>query len=98
MRENVEEREKGRARERQVSPRDRCFRRERERERKGRERVSSPRDGGNFRREETQGEKDRGEGSRRREKKTPLATEIISVARREESGEWRGRVRRWEEK
>ena len=30
-------------------------------------------------------EKDRGEGSGRREKKTPLATEAISVARREES-------------
>ena len=31
-------------------------------------------------------EKDRGEGSKRMEKKTPLATEAISVARREESG------------
>ena len=31
-------------------------------------------------------EKDRGEGSGKREKKTPLTTEAISVARREESG------------
>ena len=29
---------------------------------------------------------------------TPLATEIISVARREKGGEWRGRFWRWEEK
>ena len=34
MRENVEEREKGGERERQISPRDRSFRREREREKK----------------------------------------------------------------
>ena len=65
-----------------------------------REKEEEMEEGGENEGERRKREKRERERQRRGEqqKKTPLATEIISVARREESGEWRGRFWRWQEK